>query len=127
MTTAGRKIVRRWNQEPQLMSRTAEIKVLIDLDDDDVPTQIEWQASEAKDAGFVSCQTVMLSLWDSDNNTTASIDLWTKEITIDDMNLHFYQMLHKMADTYLRATKNPDMAKEIHSFADGFGSTLGLR
>jgi gliding motility-associated protein GldC len=109
------------------MSRTAEIKVLIDLDDDDVPTQIEWQASEAKDAGFVSCQTVMLSLWDSENNTTASIDLWTKEITIDDMNLHFYQMLHKMADTYLRATKNPDMAKEIHSFADGFGSTLGLR
>jgi hypothetical protein len=43
------------------------------------------------------------------------------------MNLHFHQMLHKMADTYLRATKNPDMAKEIHSFADGFGSTLGLR
>ena len=76
--------------------------------------------------GFVSCQTVMLSLWDSDNNTTASIDLWTKEITIDDMNLHFHQMLHKMADTYLRATNNPDMAKEIHSFADGFGSKLGL-
>ena len=108
------------------MSRTAEIKVLIDLDDDNVPTQIEWQASEAKEDGFVSCQTVMLSLWDSDNNTTASIDLWTKEITIDDMNLHFYQMLRKMADTYLRATNNPDMAKEIHSFADEFGSTLGL-
>jgi len=109
------------------MSRTAEIKVLVDLDDDNVPTKIEWQASEAKDEGFVSCQTVMMSLWDSDNNTTASIDLWTKEITIDDMNQHFFQMLHKMADTYHRATNNPDMAKEIRTFADGFGSTLGLK
>ena len=109
------------------MSRTAEIKVLVDLDGDDVPTQIKWQASEAKDEGFVSCQTVMLSLWDSDNNTTASIDLWTKEITIDDMNLHFYQILRKMAETYLRATNNPDMATEIHEFADGFGTKLGLK
>ena len=127
MTAVRRKIVHRWNQEPELMSRTAEIKVLVDLDGDDVPTQIKWQASEAKDEGFVSCQTVMLSLWDSDNNTTASIDLWTKEITIDDMNLHFYQILRKMAETYLRATNNPDMATEIHEFADGFGTKLGLK
>jgi hypothetical protein len=32
-----------------------------------------------------------------------------------------------MADTYLRATKNPDVAKLIHDFGDGFGDTLGLR
>jgi len=108
------------------MSRTAEIKVLIDLDSENVPTRIEWQASEAKDEGPVSCQSVMLSLWDGDNKTTAAIDLWTKETTIDDMNLHFYQMFHKMAETYVRATKNPDMGKEIHDFADGFGSALGL-
>jgi gliding motility-associated protein GldC len=109
------------------MSRTAEIKVLIDLDGDNVPTRIEWQASEAKDDGPVSCQSLMLSLWDSDNKTTAAIDLWTKAMTIDDMNLHFYQAFQKMAETYLRATNNPDMAKEIQSFADRFGSSLGLK
>ena len=109
------------------MSRTAEIKVLVDLDGDDVPTRIEWQASEAQEEGSVPCQSVMLSLWDSDNKTTAAIDLWTKEITIDDMNLHFYQTFHKMAETYARATNDPDMANEIHEFADGFGSKLGLR
>jgi gliding motility-associated protein GldC len=73
------------------------------------------------------CQSVMLSLWDAQNKTTAAIDLWTKDTTIDDMNLHFYQVFHKMADTYLRATKNSDVAKLIHEFGDGFGSTLGLR
>lgn len=109
------------------MSRTAEINVSVDLDADSVPTRIEWQASEAKDEGPAEAQSVMLSLWDGDNKTTAAIDLWTKEITIDDMNQHFYQTFHKMAETYLRATNNPEVAQEIHAFADEFGSTLGLR
>ena len=109
-----------------MMSRTAEINVTIDLDSDNLPTRIQWRASEAKDDGPVPCQSVMLSLWDSENKTTAAIDLWTKETSVDDMNLHFYQVFHKMADTYLRATNNPDVAKLIHEFGDGFGEKLGL-
>jgi len=109
------------------MSRTAEIKVTVDLDGDDLPTRIEWEASEAKDDGPVPVQSVMLSLWDSEKKTSAAIDLWTKDTTIDDMNLHFYQVFHKMADTYLRATNNADVASRIHEFGDGFGESLGLR
>jgi len=110
-----------------MMSRTAEIKVTIDLDGDNLPSRIEWQASESAEDGPVPCQSVMLSLWDSDKKTTAAIDLWTKDTTIDDMNLHFYQLFHKMADTYMRATKNSEVAELIHEFGDGFGKTLGLR
>lgn len=109
------------------MSRTAEIKVLINLDGDNLPTRIEWLATEAKNQSPAPCQSLMLSLWDSETKTTAAIDLWTRETTVDDMNLHFYQVFHKMADTYLRATNNSDMAKQIHAFGDGFGSTLGLK
>ena len=108
------------------MSRTAEINVTIDLDSDNLPIRIQWQASDAKDDGPVPCQSVMLSLWDSEKKTTAAIDVWTRDTSVDDMNLHFYQMFHKMADTYLRATKNSDIAKLIHEFGDGFGERLGL-
>ena len=109
------------------MSRTAEIKVTVDLDGDDLPTKIEWQATEGQADGPSPCQSFMLSVWDSKNKTTAAIDLWTKDTTIEDMNLHFYQVFHKMADTYLRATKNVELAERIHSFGDGFGKTLGIR
>ncbi len=109
------------------MSRTAEIKVTVNLDSENLPTRIEWQATEAKDDGPIACQSVMLSLWSAESKTTAAIDLWTKDTTVDDINQHFYQVFHKMADTYLRATKNPDVAKLIHDFGDGFGDTLGLR
>jgi len=109
------------------MSRTAEIRLKVELDGDNLPTRIEWQATEAKSDGPVPCQSMMLSLWDGENKTTAAIDLWTRDATIDDMNLHFYQTFHKMADTYLRATKNSQVARLIHDFGDGFGETLGIR
>lgn len=109
------------------MSRTAEIKVTVDLDGDNLPISIQWQATEGPGDGPAPCQAVMLSLWDSNNKTTAAIDLWTKDTTIDDMNMHFFQVFHKMADTYLRATKNEALAAQIHEFGDGFGETLGLK
>jgi gliding motility-associated protein GldC len=109
------------------MSRTAEIKLKVELDGDNLPTRIEWQATEAKSDGPVPCQSMMLSLWDGESKTTAAIDLWLRDTTIDDMNLHFYQVFHKMADTYLRATKNSQVAELIHEFGDGFGETLGIR
>ena len=109
------------------MSRKAEIHVAVELDSDNLPTKIEWQATEGDNDGPVACQTFMLSAWDADRQETAAIDLWTKDTTIDDMNRHFYQVFHKMADTYLRATNNPEVAQSIHQFGDRFGKTLGLR
>ena len=106
--------------------RTAEIKLIVDLDGDDMPTRIEWLASEGQENGPVSCQSMMLSVWDSENETTAAIDLWIKDTTVDEMNLYFFQVIHKMADTYLRATKNADVADSIHEFGERFGETLGL-
>ncbi len=109
-----------------MMSRSAEIKLTIDLDDNKLPTRIAWQASEAESPGPTSCQSAMISLWDSETKTTASIDLWTQEMTIDDMNLHVCQVIHKLADTYLRATRDREIADVIHQFGDSLGKTLGL-
>ena len=88
------------------MSRTAEIKLTIDLDGDQLPTRITWQASEAQHRGPTNCQSAMLALWDSDNKTTAAIDLWTKEMTIDDMNIYVYQVI-PLVHTSPRITTSP--------------------
>ena len=106
--------------------RTAEIKLTVKLDEDNLPTQIEWEASDAVGEGMNQCQSMMLSLRNADTNTIAVIDLWTKDTTVADMNLHFYQAFLKMADTYLRATKNSEIARSIHEFGTGFGENLGL-
>ena len=108
------------------MTRTAEIKMTVDLDGDNVPTRIEWEASEGQEGGPILCESMMLSVWDSENKTTAAIDLWIKDTTIDDINIYFYQVIHKMADTYLKATKNSEISNSIHEFGESFGTSLGI-
>ena len=108
------------------MSRTAEIKLNVDLDGDNLPTRIEWEASEAQGAGPSPSESMLLSLWDSENKTMVAIDLWTKDMSVEDMNLFYYQVIHKMADSYMRATQNTDVADLIHAFGDEFGAYLGL-
>ena len=107
-------------------ARTAEIKLKVELDGESLPTRIEWQASEAQVAEPQLCQSMMLTLWDAEKQTTASIDLWTRDMSVAEMNLHYYQSFHKMADAYLRATNNAEAAQSIHEFGDGFGKQLGL-
>jgi len=108
------------------MSRTAEIKMTVDLDGDNVPTRIEWEASEGQNDGPILCESMMLSVWDSKNKTTAAIDLWIKDTTVDDINIYFYQVIHKMADTYLKATKDSEISNSIHEFGESFGTSLGI-
>ena len=107
-------------------ARTAEIKLTVDLDGENLPTRIEWQASESGVPEPQLCQSMMLSLWDDEKQSTAAIDLWTRDMTVAEMNLHFYQVFQKMADSYLRATNNADAAKMIREFSDRFGEKLGL-
>ena len=108
------------------MSRTAEIKLTVNLDNDNVPTAITWEASEAQAGGPTACQSMMLSLWDAERRTIAAIDLWAKDTTVDDMNLYFYQAIHQMAETYQRATHNRELAQLIHEFGERFGGSVGL-
>ena len=98
----------------------------VDLDGDNVPTRIEWEASEGQEGGPILCESMMLSVWDIENKTTAAIDLWIKDTTIDDINIYFYQVIHKMADTYLKATKNSEISNSIHEFGESFGTSLGI-
>jgi len=107
-------------------SRTAEIKVTVDLNDEHLPKGIQWQATEGENEGPTSCESMMLSFWDSEKKAVAAIDLWTEEMTIEEMNLYFFQVFHKMADTYLKATKNSEISNSIHEFGESFGTSLGI-
>jgi len=108
------------------MGRTLEIKLSVKLDDDKMPAAISWEADDAGFKGSKSAKTLMLSLWDDNEKLTYSIDLWTKEMLLNDMNLHFYQIFQKMADTYQRATNNAEMSDSIRNFANEFSNKLGL-
>ena len=86
--------------------KTSEIKFTIQLDEKKMPKKIEWEATDSGFDGRKPCNSMMISLWDKDERITMGIDLWTKEMLIEDMNIHFYQIFTKMADTYLNFSFN---------------------
>lgn len=108
------------------MPRTSEIKFTVTLDDKKLPEKIEWEATDAGFEGKKEGKTMMISVWDKDENATLSIDLWTKEMLIDDMNIHFHQIFNKLAETYERATKNKEVADMVRGFSSDFADKVEI-
>ena len=108
------------------MSTISEIKLTVKLDENRVPEKIEWEATDAGFEGKKEAKSLTLSLWDKKENVTLGIDLWTKEMLVDDMNIHFHQVFLKLADTYRRSTKNSEVADLIENFSAEFAKRLEL-
>jgi len=102
------------------MAKTSLIKLTVELDDNKLPKKIFWEATDSGFEGQLESKTLMLSLWDKSEEVTLGIDLWTKEMMVNDMSKHFHQVMLKMADTYRRSTQNSEAAKMIEDFAADF-------
>jgi len=87
--------------------------------------KIHWTA---KDAGEVNQQSeaILMSLWDAEKQNSLRIDLWTKDMKVDEMKTFFHQTLTAMTDTYERATGDEKMAKDMRQFCQYFGEELNL-
>lgn len=106
-------------------TKTSEIRFNIELDENRVPEKLSWTA---KDGGIESEQAkaIMLSVWDSKAQETLRIDLWTKDMPVDEMKLFFHQTLSAMSDTFRRATGDEAMADTMKDFCDYFAEKLDL-
>lgn len=102
------------------MIKKSEIKFTISLDEDKQPLAIEWHAEDSGMEGVKACKSLMISMWDDQEKSTLRIDLWTKDMMINEMQRFFYESLSSMADSYLRATNDEDTAAELREFSDKF-------
>jgi len=103
----------------------SEIKFTVGLDENKVPEEINWTA---KDGGIdnASSKAIMLSVWDHQQKDTLRMDLWTKDMPIDEMKLFFHQTLVSMADTFERATNDEKMSATMRDFCSYFAEKLEL-
>jgi gliding motility-associated protein GldC len=99
--------------------RTSEIKLSVRMNSEGIQG-IEWEADEAPEPGKQQAKAMILALWDPKARNSLRIDLWTQDMSVDDMNDFFFQTLLSMADTYKNATNNKDLMAEIKMFARDF-------
>ncbi len=103
---------------------TSEIKLKITVDENQLPQKIEWEAADAQEGSV--CKSMMLALWDEKENNTMRIDLWTKEMSVDEMKKFFHQNIITLTDTYLRATNDTATVNDIRDYMSGLGKRMGV-
>ena len=110
------------------MSNTikSEIKFNVELDENRVPEKLTWSA---QDGGIDNeeAKALLLSIWDSNAQETLRIDLWTKDMPVDEMKKFFHQTLVAMADTFQRATDDEKMADTMRDFCYYFAEKMELK
>lgn len=103
-----------------LPAMQSTITIDVNLDQSRTPDSIAWQASDSTMDQARKAKAMMLSFWDGAEKTSLRIDLWTKEMMIDEMADFYYQSLMSMADTFDRATRQKDLVDEMKKFAQEF-------
>lgn len=104
----------------------SEIVLEVALDENKVPEKLRWTA---KDGGVENeeAKAILLSVWDAKNKESLKIDLWTKDMPLDDMKVFFHQTLVSMSDTFLKATQDEKMTATMKDFCDYFAEKLELK
>jgi gliding motility-associated protein GldC len=111
---------------PTSKNKTHKIDISVELDDKNVPERITWNARDAGLSEPARCRAMLLALWDNDKKETLKLDLWTKDMTVDEMKLFFYETLISMADTLENSTKDERIAGDMRDFCAYFAEKMDV-
>lgn len=106
-------------------TKKSEIKFLVELDENKIPEKLKWSAQDGG-IDLEETKAIMLAVWDHKAKESLRIDLWTKDMPVDEMKQFFHQTLVAMADTYNRATADDKMTATMKDFCDYFAEKLDL-
>jgi len=97
----------------------SSISFKINLDDKNIPEQITWEASDTHNKP-TSTKALACSVWDEDQQNTLKIDLWTKDMKIDEMEKFFVDTLGGLSQTILNATGDTYLSAELNRLCEQF-------
>jgi len=109
-----------------MAANKSKIELTVELDENRVPEKLFWTA---QDGGITNeeAKAMLLSVWDSKTQETLRIDLWTKDMPVDEMKQFFHQTLVAMSDSFKRATQDEKMTATMKDFCDYFAEKLELK
>jgi len=105
---------------------SSKIEITVGLDENKIPEKLNWTAQDS-DVVNQEAKAVIISVWDEKTKDTLRMDLWTKDMQIDEMKQFFHQTLVSMANTFERATNDTKMSATMRDFCDYFAEKLELK
>jgi gliding motility-associated protein GldC len=99
---------------------TSTISIDVTLDEQKIPEKLSWSATQSSAQEQQEAKAMMLSFWDGQEKAALRIDLWTKDMMVDEMADFVYQNMMTMADNFERATRQAELARDMKTFAKAF-------
>ncbi len=105
--------------------KTSEITVKVGLNENNLPIAMKWSAADGN-VQDSPAKAMLLSLWDPTDNNTMKIDLWTKEMTVEEMKQFFHQTLLTMADSFEKATGEHNISEDLRDYCFHFADKMQI-
>ena len=111
--------------EEEIVNKRSSITVQIGLNANNLPLEMHWSAD---DGGIKNApaKAMMLALWNPEENNTMKIDLWTKDMSIEEMKQFFHQTLLTMADTFEKATGETLITEDLRDYCYHFAEKMEI-
>lgn len=107
------------------MIKKSKITIEVTTNENNVPEAIHWSAEDG-DVDNLPAKAMMLALWDKKDQNAMRIDLWEKEMTVDEMKQFFHQTLLTMADSFERATGEKNITEDLRDYCHHFADKMGI-
>ena len=91
----------------------------LELDVNNVPQRITMNSSD-KQADDVHLKSLMVAGWDSKTKETLRVDLWTKDMMVNEMFIMYHQTLMSMANTLEKSTGHDRLAGALRDYCEFF-------
>jgi gliding motility-associated protein GldC len=98
--------------------KKSEINFQIDLDGNNLPKNIQWDASDKESTGMETTKSISVNVWDNLNHATLRIDLWTDDMSVVEMKRFYIDIIGGMAQTILNSTGDEYMSEEMKELCD---------
>ena len=100
--------------------KKSKIWIEVELDDNNIPEKIMWDADEKGEEGFSETKSMSLALWDQKVKNTLRIDLWTKDMPVEEMKRFYIDCVGGLAQSIMNSTGDEFMSNELNAMCDKF-------
>lgn len=98
--------------------KKSTISFTVELDENNIPEKILWDATDKPDAGLSETKSISIALWDHQEKNTLRIDLWSKDMPVDEMKRFYIDCIGGLAQSMLNSTGDEVMANETNALCE---------
>ena len=102
----------------------SEIHFDIKLDENSIPEQISWSATDNPNEGIEETKAILVATWDPYHKGTLALPLWTKDMEMLDMKRFFIEIMGTVGDAALQATGDTEFAFEVEKVCKKLSQNL---